>query len=159
MPPAKLLKCLPLGLVFLGLCPSHLPAGDGVKTTVQATVDASPHAQDTAPVMIQTAVLPAKTEEKPIAPPPPRCAADWVAAWEAAQKACPEGTRVKIYVADRPGLALESPMVFECVALKARGELLVLTCKPPGQKDETVTILRAGDLVRMDVAKPAARGP
>ncbi len=154
-----MLKYMPLGIAFLLLCPLPLPAGNSGKTTVQATVGTSPRAEDTSQFMIQTAVVPAKTDDKPMAPPPPRCAADWVAAWQAAKEVCPEGAVMKVYYSDRSGSRPEALKAFECVGLKARGELLVLTCKSPGQKEESAAIIRAGDVVRIEVGKPAPASP
>ena len=155
-----MLKYMPLGIAFLLLCPLPLPAGAGGKTTVRATVGTSPRAEDTSQVMIQTAVVPAKSaDDKPMAPPPPRCAADWVAAWQAAKEVCPEGAVMKVYYSDRPGSTPEALKVFECLGLKARGELLVLTCRQPGQKEESATIIRAGDVVRIEVGKRASASP
>lgn len=151
-----LVKSLLVSVVFLALCPMMLTAGDGGKTTVQAAVGVAPRAENTSEVMIQTAVVPAKSDEKPIAPPAPRCAGDWVAAWQAAREVCPEGSSMKIFFNDRPGLASEAPKALECVELKARGELLVLICKQPGQKEESAAIIRAGDIVRIEIAKSSA---
>jgi hypothetical protein len=153
-------QVLLFAVVFLTIACLSAPAGESGKTTIQATVGTSPHAQDTQEVMIQTAVLPPKSEDKPIAPPPslPQ-AANWVAAWHAAKEACPEASGMKIYYNDRSGPTLESLKVFECVDMKARGELLVITIKQPGQKEESVAIVRAGDVVRIEVNKAAPTSP
>lgn len=135
-------------------------AGDSGKMTVQAVAGTSPRTEDSQKVMIQTAVVPVKSEdEKKPAPPTAIRAADWVAAWQAAKEACPEASGMKIYYQDRSGPTLESLKVFECVDLKARGELLVITIKQPGQKEESVAIVRAGDVVRIDVSKPGPAAP
>ncbi len=136
------------------------PAGESGKTTVQATVGASPNAGNPREIMIQTAVVPGKSadEQKPIAPPPPLRAGDWVAAWQAAREACPAASGMKIYYHDRSGPAPESLKVFAGVDMKARGELLVITIKEPGEKEESVAIVRASDIARIDVSKPALAG-
>ncbi|MBU4198355.1 MAG: hypothetical protein KKG09_09040 [Verrucomicrobia bacterium] len=154
-------KVLLIAITCLMIAQMPMLAGDGGKTTVQAIVGTSPRAENTSKVMIQTAVVPAKSEDdkKPIAPPPPLPAADWVAAWQAAKETCPEASGMTIYYNDRSGPTPESLKVFPCVDMKARGELLVITIKQPGQKEESVAIVRASDVVRIDVSKPATANP
>ncbi len=136
-------------------------AGNSGQTTIRAAVGTSPRAEDNRKVMIQTAVVPVKSDDgtKPIAPPPALRAADWIAAWQAAREACPQASGMTIYYNDRSGPTLESIKVFECVDMKARGELLVITIKQPGQKEESVAIVRASDVVRIDVRKPRPATP
>lgn len=150
-----------MAIAILMIAQMPVLAGESGKTTVQATVGTSPRAEDNQKVMIQTAVVPAKSEDekKPITPPPPLRAGDWVAAWQAAKEACPEASGMKIYYNDRSGPTLEALKVFECVDMKARGELLVITIKQPGQSEESVAIVRAIDVVRIDVSKPGPAAP
>jgi len=152
-------KYILITIVLLMLASMHAGAGNSGQTTIRAAMGTSPRAADNQKVMIQAAVVPAKSaaDTKPIAPPPPALrAADWIAAWQAAREACPEASGMTIYYNDRSGPTLESIKVFECVDMKARGELLVITIKQPGQKEESVAIVRASDVVRIDVRKPSA---
>ena len=151
-------KYILITIVLLMLASMHAGAGNSGQTTIRAAMGTSPRAADNQKVMIQAAVVPAKSaaDTKPIAPPPALRAADWIAAWQAAREACPEASGMTIYYNDRSGPTLESIKVFECVDMKARGELLVITIKQPGQKEESVAIVRASDVVRIDVRKPSA---
>lgn len=143
-------------IAFLMLAWIPLQADPGGQTTIRAAVGTSPRAQDNQKVMIQTAVVPGKSDDdKPMAPPPVLRAADWIAAWQAARETCPEASGMTIYYNDRSGPTLDSMRVFECVDMRARGELLIITIKQPGQKEESVAIVRASDVVRIDVRKPA----
>lgn len=151
-------KYILITIVLLMLARIHVGAGNSGQTTIRAAMGTSPRAADNQKVMIQAAVVPVKSDDdkKPIAPPPVLRAADWIAAWQAAREACPEASGMTIYYNDRSGPTLESIKVFECVDMKARGELLVITIKQPGQKEESVAIVRASDVVRIDVRKPSA---
>ncbi len=129
-------------------------AGDSGKTTIQATAGTSPRAEDTQKVMIQTAAIPGKPDDERMpAPPPALCAADWVAAWQAAKSACPQASGIKLFYNGRSGPNLEALKVFECVDMKAHGELLVITIKQPGQNEESVAIIRASDMIRIEIIK------
>lgn len=140
--------------ILLALPALLAQAGDSDKTTIQAATGTSPRAEDTPKVMIQTAVAPCKPDEerKPV-PPPALRAADWVAAWQAAKETCPQASRIKLFYQGRSGPNLEALKVFECVDLQAHGELLVITIKQPGQNEESVAIIRAIDMVRIEISK------
>jgi hypothetical protein len=146
-------------LAGLLLVPLPLVAGDGGKPTVQVGVGTAPRATDPAEVRIQTAVVPVKTDDpKPIAPPP-RGAADWVAAWQAAKEMGPADARIKVFYADAPGNAAAVLKTFECREIKARGELLILAVKAAADQEPAVLILRAGDVVRIEIKQPAPAKP
>lgn len=129
-------------------------AGDSGKTTIQATAGTSPRADDLQKVVIQTSAIPGKPDdERKPAPPPALCAADWVAAWQSARSACPQASGIKLFYQGRSGPSLEAVQVFECVDIKANGELLVITIKQPGQNEDFVTIVRATDMIRIEISK------
>ena len=135
-------------------------AGDSCKTTIQATAGTSPRAEDTQKIMIQTAAIPGKPdEEKKPEPPPVLRAADWVAAWQAAKAACPQASGIKLIYNVRSGPNLEALKVFECVDMKAHGELLAITIKQSWQNEESVIIVRASDMIRIEVSKSGPAAP
>lgn len=135
-------------------------AGDSGKPTIQATAGISPRAEDTPKVMIPTAAIPGKPdEERKPAPLPAVCAADWVAAWQTAKAACPQASGIKLFYQGRSGPNLEALKVFECVDMQAHGELLVITIKQPGPNEESVAIVRASDMIRIEISKSGPAVP
>lgn len=81
------------------------------------------------------------------------CAADWVKAWQTAKQACPQATAITVYFKERTGPRIDSIKVFECIDLKAAGELLVLIIKPEDKSEELVEIIRPDDLSRIEVTR------
>jgi len=143
------IRCL---LVILSALPALLVQAGGNP----ATAGTPPCATDTQEGMVQTAAIPGKPDKsREPAPPPALCAADWVMAWQAAKAACPQASRIKIFYQGRSDSSLEAVKVFECVDMEAHGELLVITIKQPKQKEESVSIVRAIDMVRIEVIKSA----
>lgn len=135
-------------------------AGDSGKTTIQAAAGASPCADDARKIAIQTTAVPGKPdEERKPSPLPALCAADWVAAWQTAKAACPQASGIKLFYQGRSGPNLESVKVFECVDIKAHGELLVITIKQQKQDEESVAIVRASDMIRIEIVKSVPAVP
>ena len=83
-------------------------------------------------------------------------ATDWVSAWQAAKEGCPEANTLALQIADRSGPEIRGVKIFECVDLKASGELLVIRIKKGDRQDDTVMILRAADLIRIEVSRRPA---
>jgi len=82
-------------------------------------------------------------------------AADWVDAWQTAKQACPTANSIAIQLVDRSGPSFQTMKVFECVDLKASGELLIITVKKADKQEESVIIIRSSDMLRIEVAKRA----
>lgn len=89
----------------------------------------------------------------------PVTAADWVAAWQAAQAACPTATSVRLTFRDRMGPALKDIAVFDCVTMKACGELLVLAVKNTDKTETGAEIVRAMDIVRIEFGQATGSSP
>ena len=100
----------------------------------------------------------AEDEKKPV-PPPIIHADDWVKAWETALKICPAATAISMFFVDRAGPRINAEKIFECVEIKAVGELLVIVVKHPDSADESVEIVRARDVVRIEVQKSETGNP
>ena len=82
-------------------------------------------------------------------------AADWGNAWQMAKQACSNANSLSIQMIDRPGSSFHAMKVFECVDLKSSGELLVITVKKVDKQEESVMIIRATDILRIEVTKRA----
>ena len=80
-------------------------------------------------------------------------AGDWVSAWKAARGSCPEATSLNVYFIDRSGPTLRDAKVFDCVDMKAVGELLVIVVKLAAAADESVQIVRGCDVIRIEVTR------
>lgn len=83
-------------------------------------------------------------------------AVDWVNAWQIAKAACTNANALTIQLVDRSGPTLQSLPIFECVDLRTSGELLVISLKKTDGREESVMIVRAADLLRIEVARRAA---
>ena len=119
-----------------------------------ATVMAS--ADDVRKSMI--AVIPVQTGEKDVnlMPPSELRAGDWVAAWQAAREACPDARGIRIFLKERPGTTIKAPDLFECVDIKARGQVLVITVRKTDKTEESVILVPAGDVLRLEIVKKPA---
>lgn len=104
------------------------------------------------------AVVPVTSGEKKVdlMPPSELRACDWVAAWQAAREACPEAQEIRIYFRDRPSSNIRSSNIFECVDIKARGQILVITARKTDKTEESVVMIPAGEVLRLEVVKRAA---
>ena len=80
-------------------------------------------------------------------------AADWVAAWQAARQACPAGDTATFTFVERSGLRSELQKSATGVELTAVGEVVVITVKAGGASVESVTAIRAADLVKVDISR------
>ena len=88
-------------------------------------------------------------------PPPPVRADDWVNAWQIAKQTCPNANSLTIQLVDRSGPSLQTLKVFECVDLKASGELLIITVRKADKQEESVIIIRSSEMLRIEVTKRA----
>ena len=86
---------------------------------------------------------------------PPVRAEDWVNAWQAAKEACANADTLTVQLADRSGPSLQGLKVFECVDLKSSGELLIIKVKKADKQTESVLIIRASDMLRIEIAQRA----
>ena len=104
------------------------------------------------------AVIPVQTEDKDVnlMPPSELRACDWVAAWQAAREACPEAQEIRIYFKDRPGTSIKAPSLFECMDIKARGQVLLITVRKTEKKEESVIIVPASEVLRLEIVKKPA---
>jgi len=82
-------------------------------------------------------------------------AEDWVNAWQMAKQTCTNANSLAIQLVDRSGPSFQTLKVFECVDLKASGELLVITVKKADKQEESVIIIRSSDMLRIEVTKRA----
>lgn len=80
-------------------------------------------------------------------------AADWVNAWQMLKQSCTNANSLAIQLVDRSGPALQTMKVFECVDLKASGELLIITVKKADKQEESAIIIRSSDMLRIEVTK------
>ena len=80
-------------------------------------------------------------------------AADWVAAWQAAKQACPSGDTVTFTFVDRAGARAELQKSAPGVELSAVGELVIVTVKVGGADVESVTVIRAVDLFKVEITR------
>jgi len=81
-------------------------------------------------------------------------AEEWVAAWKIAGEACPEATALSFHFVDRSGPTLRDAKIFNSVDIIAAGELLVIVAREAEGKGESVTIVRAVDMIRLEITKP-----
>ena len=104
------------------------------------------------------AVIPMQTGDKDVnlMPPSELRACDWVAAWQAAREACPEAQEIRIYFKDRPGTSIKAPSLFECMDIKARGQVLLITVRKTEKKEESVIIVPASEVLRLEIVKRPA---
>lgn len=83
-------------------------------------------------------------------------ATDWVNAWQMAKQACSNANSLAIQLVDRSGPSFQTLKIFECVDLKASGELLIITVKKSDKQEESVIIIRSSDMLRIEVTKRAS---
>jgi len=104
------------------------------------------------------AVIPVQTGEKDVnlMPSSELRACDWVAAWQAAREACPEAQDIRIYFKDRPGSSIHASNLFECVDIKARGQVLVITARKTDKTEESVILVPASEVLRLEIIKRPA---
>ncbi len=104
------------------------------------------------------AVIPAQAGEKEVnlLPAAELRAGDWVAAWNAARETCPDAQEIRIYFKDRPATSIKTPNVLECMDIKARGQLLLITVRKTDKTEESIIIVPASEVLRLEtVRKPA----
>lgn len=106
-------------------------------------------------LLLLTAGVSAQAEDEKKPAPPIIHADDWVSAWKTARESCPDATVLSLYFVDRSGPTLKDAKIFDCVDMKAAGELLVIVMKGPSGAGESVKIVRAGDMVRIEITKAA----
>ena len=125
-----------------------------VLTILVAVVMAS--ADDVRKSMI--AVIPVQTGEKDVnlMPTSELRACDWVAAWQAAREACPDAQDIRIYFKDRPGTSIKAPNLFECMDIKARGQVLLITVRKTDKTEESIILVPAGEVLRLEIVKRSA---
>ena len=125
-----------------------------VLTILLAVVTAS--ADDVRKSMI--AVVPVQTGEKDVnlMPTSELRACDWVAAWQAAREACPEAQHIRIYLKDRPTSSISTGNIFECVDIKARGQILIITVRKTDKTEESVILVPASEVLRLEIVKKPA---
>ena len=80
-------------------------------------------------------------------------ASDWGAAWQAARQACPAGDTVTLTFVERSGLRSELQKSATGVELSASGELVVITVKAGGASVESVAVVRAADMVKVEITR------
>ena len=104
------------------------------------------------------AVIPVQTGDKDVnlMPPSELRACDWVAAWQAAREACPDAQNIRIYFKDRPGTSIKTPRLFECMDIKARGQVLLITVRKTDKKEESVILVPASEVLRLEIVKKPA---
>lgn len=125
-----------------------------VITMLAAAVMAS--ADDVRKSMI--AVVPVQTGEKDVnlMPPAELRACDWVAAWQAARETCPDAQEIRIYFKDRPGTSIKAQNLFECVDIKARGQVLLITVRKTDKTEESIVLVPASEVFRLEIVKHTA---
>ena len=123
-------------------------------TIMVAVVTAS--ADDVKKSMI--AVIPVQTGDKDVnlVPSTELRAGDWVAAWQAAREACPDAQEIRIYFKDRPGANLKAPNLFECMDIKARGQVLIITVRKTDKTEESIVLVPASEVLRLEIVKRSA---
>lgn len=121
-----------------------------VLTILVAVVMAS--ADDVKKSMI--AVIPVQTGAKDVnlMPSSELRACDWVAAWQVAREACPDAQHIRIYLKDRPTSSICTGNIFECVDIKARGQILVITVRKTDKTEESVVLVPASELLRLEIS-------
>ena len=125
-----------------------------VLTILLAVVMAS--ADDVKKSMI--AIIPVQTGDKDVnlMPPSELRACDWVAAWQAAREACPDVQEIRIFLKDRPGTSIKAPDLFECMDIKARGQVLLITVRKTDKTEESVILVPASEVLRLEIVKKPA---
>lgn len=125
-----------------------------VLTILVAVVMAS--ADDVRKSMV--AVIPVQTGEKDVnlMPPSELRACDWVAAWQAAREACPEAQDIRIYFKDRPTSSISAGNIFECMDIKARGQILIITVRKTDKTEESVILVPVAEVLRLEIVKKPA---
>ncbi len=108
-------------------------------------------------VMLATTMAPGWAEEEKCPKKPAIHAEDWVSAWKMAKESCPDADTISLFFADRSGPTLRNIKVFGCLDIKAAGELLVITTAVSGEVRESVKIVRAADVIRIELAKEAGQ--
>ena len=106
--------------------------------------------------MLAVSVASGQTAEEKRPEPPPIRAEDWVSAWKMAQESCPEATTLGLSFVDRSGPTLRDTRIFDCVDIKAAGQLLVITVKGNKEAGDSVKIVRGSDMVRIEIARGEA---
>ena len=104
------------------------------------------------------AIVPVQTEKKHVnlLPPTELRACDWVAAWQAAREACPDAHEIRIYIKDRPSSNIQASNLFKCVDIKARGQVLLITARKTDTTEESVILVPAGEVLRLEIVKKPA---
>ena len=104
------------------------------------------------------AVIPVQTGEKDVnlMPSSELRACDWVAAWQAAREACPDAQEIRIFFKDRPGTSIKAPNLFECMDIKARGQVLIITVRETDKTDEFIVLVPASEVLRLEIVKRPA---
>lgn len=104
------------------------------------------------------AVIPMQTGDKDVnlMPSTELRACDWVAAWQAAREACPDAQEIRIYFKDRPGTSIKAPNLFECIDIKARGQVLLITVRKTDKTEESVILVPTSEVLRLDIVKHPA---
>ena len=104
------------------------------------------------------AVIPMQGADKDVnlMPSPELRACDWVAAWQAAREACPDAQDIRIYFKDRPGTSIKAPNLFECIDIKARGQVLLITVRKTDKTEESVILVPASEVLRLEIVKKPA---
>ncbi len=115
--------------------------------------DLMAHADDVNKSMI--AVIPVESGDKksPLAQPTELRAGDWVAAWQAARQAASEAHEVRIYFKDRPTAGMQGTNLFQCMDIKARGQILVITSRKTDKTEESVILVPATEVLRIEIVK------
>lgn len=101
------------------------------------------------------AVIPVQTGDKDVnlMPPTELRACDWVAAWQAAREACSNAQNIRIYFKDRPTSSISAGNIFECMDIKARGQILVITVRKADKTEESVILVPAAEVLRLEIVK------
>lgn len=104
------------------------------------------------------AVIPVQTGDKDVnlMPPSELRACDWVAAWQAAREACPDAQEIRIFFKDRPGTSIKAANLFECMDIKARGQVLLITVRKTDKTEESVILVPANEVLRLEIVKKPA---
>ena len=104
------------------------------------------------------AVVPVQTGDKDVnlMPPTELRACDWVAAWQAARESCPDAQHIRIFIKDRPASSICTGNIFECVDIKARGQILVITVRKTDKTEESVVLVPASEVLRLEIVKKPA---
>jgi len=104
------------------------------------------------------AVIPVQTGDKDVnlMPPTELRACDWVAAWQAAREACPDAQDIRIYFKDRPSSNIHTSNLFECMDIKARGQVLIITVRKTDKTEESIILVPASEVLRLEIVKKPA---